>query len=194
MKPTEMNDALFKEEMEKLLAQVQFWAMRLEAIQPGFCLEPVPVSYLDGSGKQPFPLALELKRVWDYARGEGPRPAELKEIIQELVELLWCPVAGHNYIIPYEWWNTPLGQMCRMAEARATIDDGGSLSAQELSYLSGIAGQWIREMCATGKLMAEKVTREQNSQTEWAIPAEECRRFLAERGLMKREAPSVRKG
>ena len=71
MKISEMTDTVFDREMATLLSQVQFWCMRLSGIDPKYKLEPTPVSCLDGTGKQPFPLALELKRVWDYARGEN---------------------------------------------------------------------------------------------------------------------------
>jgi len=184
VKIREMTDDLFSREMAALLAQVQSWFLRLSGIQPGFSLFPTPASYLDGSGKQPFPLALELKRVWDYARGTGPRPEELQEIIQDLCELLWCPVgAVGEYTIPAWWWDTPLGQMCLMAQVRAAIEHGEPVSADELAVLADLTGQRIRQMCASGEIKAGKIQREENSQMEWAIPAEEAVRFLRERGL-----------
>jgi len=176
LKIRDMSDELFHREMEILLSQVRFWAMRLDCIQSGFKLQPTPVTV--GSDKFPFPFAAELKQCWDYARGTGPQPEEMEEIILELCELLWAPVAATSYDIPAAWWDTPLGIMVRMCRVRAKIEMGVSVHAEELSVLADVTGQRIRQMCAEGKLKAEKVAREMNSQLEWAIPAEEARKLL----------------
>lgn len=195
MKIREMTDEAFVREIAALLARVQSWSLRLSGIQPDFSLTPHPASYMDGSGEQPFPLALELKRIWDYARGTGPRPAEQREIIQDLCELLWCPIgAVGEYTIPAWWWDTPLGQMCLMAQVRAAIEHGEAISADEFAVLADLTGQRIRQMCAAGEIKAKKVRREENSQLEWAIPAKEAVRFLKARDLWhgERKAPERR--
>jgi len=181
MKISEMTDTMFDREMMGLLGQVQFWCIRLSNINISHALEPGPVSYMDGTGKQPFPLALEIKRVWDYARGVGPRPDELQEIIQDLCELLWAPVAAGTYSIPPSWWETPLGIMVKLCEARDALEVRGSLDTYQLALLSDLTDKRIRQLCQSGELQAEKVPREASSQEQWAIPAEVARRFLESR-------------
>lgn len=181
MKITDMNDNLFDREMQKLLADVQFWCVRLSAINGKFHLEPSPTSYLDGTGKQPFPLALELKRCWDYARGTGPRPEEMHEIIQSLCELLWSTIGGTGSAIPADWWDTPLGTMCRMCEARTALEYGETIDTYGLALLADLSHMRIRQLCQSGDIEAEKMPRETSSQEQWVIPAEEARRFLAGR-------------
>lgn len=184
MKISEMTDTLFDREMAALLGQVQFWCMRLSGIDPKYKLEPTPVSNLDGTGKQPFPLALELKRAWDYARGVKPRPDELREIIQDLCELLWAPVGAGTYEIPSSWWETPLGTMVKICQARDALEGGHDLDTYQLALLSDLTDKRIRQLCQSGEIKAEKVPREASSQEQWAIPAEEARRFLESRDML----------
>lgn len=181
MKTSEMTDTVFDREMSMLLSQVQFWCMRLSEIDPAYKLEPTPVSYMDGTGKQPFPLALEIRRCWDYARGAGPRPDEMREIIQNLCELLWAPVAAGSYDIPSEWWETPLGTMCRLCEARTALDTGANLDIEELALLADLTPKRVQQLCHSGELKAKKIEREVSSQEKWIIPAEEARLFLESR-------------
>ena len=123
MKITDMTDTAFDQAMQRLLGDVQFWCIRLSQIGE-YSLEPMPVSYADGSGKQPFPLALEVRRVWDYAKGGKPRPEEIAEIIQDLCELLWSHTGGSSYDIPAAFWDQPLGFMCQLAWAREALELG----------------------------------------------------------------------
>lgn len=181
MKTSEMTDLLFAREMQKLLADVQFWSMRLNQIQADLILKPTPVSYIDESGQEPFPLALELRRLWNYARGTGPRPEEANEIIQELCELLWSPIGGTSYDIPAVWWETPLGQMVKMTWARMKLDADLPLDPVELALFVDVTDRRIRQMCRDGSLQAEKVKRENSSQQEWAIPAAEAKKFIGSR-------------
>lgn len=181
MKTSEMTDQLFEREMQKLLADVQFWSMRLNQIQADLILKPTPASYIDESGQEPFPLALELRRLWNYARGTGPCPEEVNEIIQELCELLWSPIGGTSYDIPAVWWETPLGQMVKMVRARMKLDAGQTIDPVELSLFVDVTDRRIRQMCRSGDLVAEKVQREQSSQQEWAIPAAEAKKFIGSR-------------
>lgn len=181
MKISEMTDSLFDREMMNLLGQVQFWSIRLGDINIGHVLEPGQVSYMDNTGKQPFPLALELRRCWDYARGTGPCPNEVREILQDLCELLWAPVAAGTYSIPSSWWETPLGTMCRLCEARIALDGDEILDAHDLALLSDLAPARIRQLCASGEIKAEKAQRKTSSQEQWVIETEEARKFLESR-------------
>jgi hypothetical protein len=180
MKITDMTDTLFDQQMQRLLGDVQFWCVRLSQIGE-YSLRPMPVSYIDGTGKQPFPLALELKRVWDYARGSGPRPDEIREIIQDLCELLWSHTGGSSYDIPAEFWDQPLGFMCRLAWARETLDAGGELNAEQLSMLAGISAARVKQLCRSGDITATKAEQARNRQQEWAIPADVARAWLESR-------------
>lgn len=83
MKITDMSDTLFDKEMQRLLSDVSFWCIKLSRIGD-YKLEPTPVSNVDGSNKQPFPLAVELKEVWDYVKGEAPAPLHLNECLEEI--------------------------------------------------------------------------------------------------------------
>lgn len=180
MKITDITVNLFDKEMVRLLGDVQFWCIRLDQI--GDCqLKPIPVTYIDGTGLQPFPLALELRRVWDYAAGNKPRPAELQEIIQELCELLWSHIGGSSYAIPAEFWDQPLGFMCQLAWAREALDSGKSINAEQLAMLGGISAARVKQLCKAGEIQADKVEQSRSSQTEWAIPAEIARTWLEER-------------
>ena len=145
-----------------------------------FSLKPTPVSYFDGSGQEPFPLALELRRLWNYAGGTGPCPEEANEIIPELCELLGPPLAG-PYDIPAVWWETPLGQMVKMTWARMKLDVDLPLDPVELALFVDVTDRRIRQMCRDGSLQAEKVERENSSQQEWAIPAAEAKKFIGSR-------------
>ncbi len=178
MKISDMTDTLFDREMQRIMGDVQFWCIRLDQIGD-FSLEPTPVSYMDNIGKQPFPLAIDLKEVWDYAAGTGSQPIGVSDVIQSLCELLWCPVAGTSYEIPSSWWDEPLGFMCRLAWARQGLDAGENLTVDALAMLAGVSDKYIRRLCGDGTLQAEKVPRKVGTQQEWAIPVEEGRKFLA---------------
>lgn len=180
MKTTDMTPELFDREMQKLLADVQTGASRLTAIDPQFQLQPVAVFYPDG-GSEPFPLAVELRRCWNYARGEGPRPSGMQRTIEDLTRLLWCPLAATSYEIPFAWWNTPLGIMARMCEVRDSLDRGIPVSAEHFALIADLTPQRIRQLCASGEIHATKEERPGSSQEQWSISADEAREFLAER-------------
>lgn len=173
----DMTDTLFNKEMQRLLSDVTFWCIRLDQIGD-YKFEPTPVSNMDGSNKQPFPLAIELKEVWDYAKGEAPAPYYLYDTIQALTELLWSTVGSSSYKIPNSWWGEPLGFMCQLAMARKNLDSGADLNAKQLSLLSGYTHARIKQLCSTGELQATKVEQGRSSQLEWAIPADFAKRWL----------------
>lgn len=180
MRISDMTDTLFDREMQRILSDVQFWAIRLDNIGD-FTLTPTPASYADGEGQQPFPLAIDLKEVWDYARGEGSCPREILEIIQSLCELLWCPVAAHTYEVPNAFWDMPLGFMCQLAHARLALDSGESLSVEQLAMLGDLKPARVRQLCQSGNITAFKKERTDNSQQEWTIPAEAAKEWLKSR-------------
>jgi hypothetical protein len=180
MKIGEMTDSLFDREMQRILGDVQFWCIRLDQIGD-FSLEPTPVSYVNGSGQQPFPLAIDIKEVWDYARGKGSCPRGINEIIQALCELLWSSVGENSYTIPNYWWDEPLGFMCQLAFARQAMDNGESLNAVQLAMLAGLSSVRIKQLCQSGDIPAGKVEQARNSQLEWAIPADVAREWLESR-------------
>lgn len=179
MKISEMTDTLFDREMQRLLGDVQFWCVRLGNIGD-YTLTPALVSYMDGSGQQPFPLALEAKRVWDYAKGAAPRPAEMREIIQDLCELLWSHIGGSGYEIPSEFWDEPLGFACHLASARADMEAGSDLTTDQVAALSGLTTARIKQLCAAGELPAAKA--DDNPKAEWIIQAGPVREWLEKRG------------
>ncbi len=179
MKISEMTDTMFDREMATLLGQVQFWCIRLSNLDPAYILDPKPI--VVGNKKYPFPFAADLWQLWDYARGTGPRPNEVQENIQKLCELLWAPVAAGSYDIPSDWWDTPLGTMCRLCNARATLEAGWSLDVYEMALLADLTHMRIRQLCQSGELQAVKEERNGSSQEKWIIPAEEARRFLESR-------------
>lgn len=176
MKTYEMTDELFDYIVKDLLDAVLIWAHGLSGIQPGLKIKPTPVS--DGEREYPYPLAMRLKKLWDYAKGTGEMPEDLPKIMHDLFRLIWRPVWVTGYAIPAAFWNEPLGRMCRMAQVRYEIDNGKAVSADELALIADVTGQRIRQLCAEGKIQAEKIQRKENSQTEWAIPAGEAKRFL----------------
>jgi len=180
MKITDMTDTVFDREMQRILGDVMFWITRLDQVGD-FNLEPTPVSYADGSGQQPFPLAIDLKEVWDYARGTGKRPEGMQDIIQSLTELLWAPVGGTSYSIPSTWWDEPLGIMCRLAWARQALDTGDNLTVEQLSLLSGMSIPRIKQLCQTGKIPAVKVQQGRSNRKEWSIPADAAQVWLKSR-------------
>jgi hypothetical protein len=180
MKITEMTHEHFNREMLKLLTTVQTGANCLKAIDPQFQLKPVRIPYATGLS-EPFPLALELRKCWDYARGAGPKPEGMERILQDLEKLLWCPLGATSYEIPASWWETPLGAMTRMCEVRDAIDRELSVPAEHLALLVGCTPQWIRHLCTAGEIKAEKEKRPGSSQTQWAIPAKEAKKFLEKR-------------
>lgn len=177
MKIQDMTDSLFHREMQRIIGDTQFWCVRLGQIGD-YKLEPTPVSYSDGTGSQPFPLALEIKRVWDYAKGDKSRPTETAEIIQELCELLWSHIGGSSYDIPGEFWDTPLGFMCQLARAREALESGGDLNAEQLAMLAGVSAARIKQLCKSGEIKAGKVEQSRSSQPEWAIPARVATKWL----------------
>lgn len=181
MKITDMTDTLFGKEMLRIVGDATFWCIRLSQIGD-YKLEPTPVSYMDGTDKQPFPLALEIKRVWDYAKGDKQRPEEIEEIIQDLCELLWSHIGGSSYDIPAEFWDAPLGFMCQLAWARQALDFGADLNAERLAMLAGITPQRVKQLCQSGVIKAGKTEQSRSSQQEWAIPAETARAWLEARG------------
>ena len=79
MKITDMTDTAFDQAMQRLLGDVQFWCIRLSQIGE-YSLEPMPVSYADGSGKQPFPLALEVGTMRRVANPGQKRSRRLSRI------------------------------------------------------------------------------------------------------------------
>jgi len=180
MKTIDMDRSLFNREMLKLLTDVQSGATRLEAINPQFKLEPVRVSYASGCS-EPFPLALELRRCWDYARGAGSRPEGMQRTLEDLTRFLWCPLAATSYEIPASWWSTPLGIMTKMCEVRDAIDRGFSVPAEHLALVADLTPQRVRQLCASGEIPATKEERPGSSQEQWAIPAGVAREFLEKR-------------
>jgi hypothetical protein len=180
LKITDMTDTLFNKEMQRLLSDAAFWCIKLSQIGK-YTLEPTPVSNIDGSNPQPFPLAMELKEVWDYAKGETPAPYHLYDSIQALTELLWSTIGSASYKIPNSWWSEPLGFMCQLAMARENLDSGADLNAKQLSLLSGYTHARIKQLCSTGELQATKVEQGRSSQLEWAIPADVAKEWLSRR-------------
>jgi hypothetical protein len=180
MKTTDMTSELFNREMLKLLTDIQAGTARLTAIDPQFQLKPVRVSYASGFS-EPFPLALELRRCWDYARGTGPKPEGMQRTLEDLTRLLWCPLAASSYEVPASWWDTPLGIMARMCEVRDAVDRGLSVSAEHFALIADLTPQRIRQLCASRGIKAKKEERAGSSQEQWAIPAKEAKKFLEKR-------------
>lgn len=173
MKITDMTDTLFAREVERLAGDVQFWAIRLQnAFGPNTKIELSPVSYLDGTGEQPYPLAIDLWEVWEYARGTGPRPEAMEDVIQSLCELLWAPVGGTSYQIPPTWWEEPLGFMCRLAEARATLEAGADLTPTQLAALGGVTEHQVRLLCRQEAIDGKREDK------GWIIPNAEAQKWL----------------
>ncbi|WP_054692480.1 hypothetical protein [Syntrophomonas palmitatica] len=182
MKITDLTDTLFAREIERLAGDAQFWAIRLQnAFGPDSRIELARTSNLDGSNQQPFPLAADLKEVWDYAKGDYPAPCHLQDTIQALCELLWCPIGAHSYQVPNSWWKEPLGFMCRLAWARQALEAGENLNAEQLAMLAGMTSQRIRQLCQTGEIKAGSANQKRNSQQEWVIPAKEAKKFIKKR-------------
>jgi hypothetical protein len=180
MKISDMTDIAFEREMQRILGDVLFWCIRLDEIGD-YSLNPTPVTYIDGTGQQPFPLAMELKRIWNYARGEGTCPAEINDIIQSLCELLWCPVAASSYEIPSAWWKEPLGFMCNLAWARQALDLGENLTTEQLALLGEVSVSRIKQLCQSGEILAEKVPQARGKKMEWNISAEVALSWLKSR-------------
>ncbi|MDH7498178.1 MAG: hypothetical protein QHH05_07025 [Syntrophomonadaceae bacterium] len=179
MKPTDLTDALFEQEMEKFLSTVQFWATRLRLIDIDFQLRPSPTEAIEGHGPGPFPMAADIKLCWDYARGTGPKPYALRQILRVMLEFCWAPIFGTSYSIPESWWSTPLGYMTQVCWARAKLDNGSPLTTQELAYLTGVSERKIRQLCKEGSLAAEP--RQRNGRRlEWVVEPAAARQFVAE--------------
>lgn len=177
MKITDMSDSLFNKEMQRLLGDVAFWCIRLDQLGE-YNFEPTPVANFDGSNSQPFPLAIELKEVWDYAKGISKRPYHLYDTIQSLTELLWSTIGSTSYDIPNLWWSEPLGFMCKLALTREAFDAQNPLNATQLAMLSGYSDARIKQLCISGEIKATKVKQERGSQLEWAIPADIAREWI----------------
>lgn len=131
---------------------------------------------LDEEGNfYPFPFAVKIKEVWEYARGTAPRPADMEETIQLLCDITWRSIGSPDYEIPSSWYNEPLGFMVRLAKAREKIDNENDLRTDELAALTGLSVAWIKRMCQKGEIKAK-----QNSagRREWTIPAAEAKLFI----------------
>lgn len=172
MKVTDMTDNLFDREVQKLLSDISFWLMRLTCIDTSICLN------LTTKNNTPFPLYQDLKILWDYARGTGPKHPAQNDIIQALLEICWHPVQGVEYTIPAAWWETPFGTMIKMCWAREKIDADLEVSPEELALFTDVTGRWIRKQCKTGKIKAIKTERKGSSQEEWAIPADQAKEII----------------
>lgn len=169
----DMTDALFNKEMNQLLNRVTFFCNTLSNTGI-FSLTAEP---MDNS--QTFPLAIELKKVWDYARGTDPKPSNMNEVMQTLYKLLWSSIGNiETPKIPNYWWDEPLGFMCSLAIAREMLDKGEPINAKQLSILSGYTHTYIKRSCTSSKIKATKVKQDRSSQLEWAISADEARLWM----------------
>ena len=165
MKTSDLTDSLFEREMGKLLSDAQFFCARLSKHIAPCNVRP----------EGPFPLAVRLKPVWDYARGTGPRPRDMQGTIQSLCELLWSPIAGTN-AIPASWWKQPLGYMSQLAWSREELDEGLTLTVDQLALLGDCTRRWVQELCRSGEIPA--TSGRKNGLPEWHISPESARTWL----------------
>ncbi|MCR4443262.1 MAG: hypothetical protein NUV48_14100 [Peptococcaceae bacterium] len=174
MRPDELTDRLFEREIRALLTSIISWSNRLDKVGPYINVKQKAFA---NNGPVSCPLASELWGCWEYARGTGAKPENMKDIIQSLLELLWEPVAAHSYEIPASWWETPLGTMVQLCKAREKFDAGVPLNAGETGLIVGLKGSRIRQMCIQGKIKASKEKRKKSSQAQWIIPQEEVEKL-----------------
>lgn len=181
MKVKEMTDELFINCMKEILYRINMLEIRLSSIDVNCKINPTPTSYMGDEIVFPFPLALELKRIWDYARGTAPYPDEYHEIKQDLIELLFVPLwSTSSYEVPQSFWtDTLLGQMFQIAEIRMKVDKKEMLNSEELSLVSNVTPQYIRKLLQDGKIKAIKDDPGNKKKINWQIPYEEYIRYVA---------------
>jgi hypothetical protein len=174
MNITEMNDRLFKQQMGMIAGYIKKWRV-LEGVGR-VELMPESASYLLGDRQNLYPLAKEIKPLWDYACGAGPRPENIEETIDKIICLLWQPVGYQDAEAPQppvDWWrNSYLALMCKAAQARNKFDSGESLTSEELALLAGLNPVRIRQLCINGTIKAEKIKVERKGarqKQEWLI-------------------------
>ena len=177
MQIQDMTENLFNKEMQRLLSDIEISLNKFKkAGQVTF--KPTP------KGGLPFPFAVEIQKLWQYAIGEGKKPANMQAIINDLEALLWGTVAGNAPSTPNSWHNEPLGFMVKLVLTREKLDAGADLNGAELADLSGFTLSRITQICRSGKMegASQTTTRSKNSRPQWAIPATTARKFIKKQG------------
>ncbi len=117
----------------------------------------------------------DLYLIYQWLQGKIDRPAEIGEIIQNVLEIVWV-----NPFLPNDstdiiwdiWEQTKLGYFIRCAIISNSLWAGCDINAKQLSILVNMTPNGIIRHIKKGKLKADKVGK------EWIIPADSAIAFL----------------
>lgn len=174
MKISDLTHDLFVSEMERVLSMGEEHEKILARFYGRACIEPViPVV----TGPYSFAASGHLWELWEYAAGRRESaPQEWKNIISILCDVLWKPLGGDYRVVPTEFWQEPLGFMCKAATARNKLEVGEDLIVDDMSILAGISRQAVQ------KALLQKGIQGYMADGRWYIKNGEAKRFLARRG------------
>jgi hypothetical protein len=127
------------------------------------------------------PLALSLRALFDHVTGVAPAPETVRDACQRVCEALFVAarVAGREYTIPAEFWETLTGQAIRAAFGGSPeIGDEAEITGEQAAQLAGVSRETIRLWREAGKLTA---VREGGSGGAFWYRAGDVRRVARER-------------
>lgn len=119
----------------------------------------------------------DLYLIYQWLQGRIERPAEIGEIIQTVLELVWInPFLPNDstQIVWDVWEQTKLGYFIRCAMISNSLLDGCDINAKQLSLLVNMTPNGIIRHIKKGNLKAEKVGK------EWIIPADSATSFIGQ--------------
>lgn len=184
MKITDLTHQLYDVEMQRLMNLAQEHAEMLTAVFGRAVIEPV----MPAEAEYRFFMAGDIWELWQYAVGaQETEPRYWRQTIQLLTKALWCPLGDSNYDVPADYWQTPLGFICKAAEARNNMSAGKDMTVEEISILAAVSRQAIH------KALMEKGLNGRKIEGIWSVPNAEAKRFINNRSMPKKKTAPVPK-
>jgi hypothetical protein len=167
MKIQDISEKELNKELQVVQAQLEDCAKNLCQLI-GYSSKPL---------KKTVPLFADLTYFWKYALGHEAELPDLDDRFNRILELFWKQSAKNEMVVEWqEWADTIIGCIMRTTLARRKLNSGANLSGPEVALLAGLTLDMINKLTKAGK-----ITGVREESRRWTYPAEEVKRFLAER-------------